>query len=669
MAIARLRNPANLGRTSQEVWFIVLVVTPTKEKGTKNALETGRTFATLFADMDLRMRLLTARTEQDFKLLLWEHMKELAEEQEHSGRKSSQDATQLTDEVFETNTFNTETEKAEGCGVARGIQTDLMRRLPHYLSDYKDGVVGHDTLRKTLATVVFLYFACILPAIALGVLNYDNTKGYMDVKKVLYSQTIGGIFFAIFGGQPMVILLTTAPLALFTKVIYNICEDWDLDFGAMFACTGLWNSAFLVVYSITDASKIMKWSTRSTEEIFALFMSVTFIVDAFKDVISDFRSNYYSPACYRSNDTTDEDATSEFHGARNGSVDNESAIAMEKVVSSYYELDSNMSASGVENGGECLRQNSLLYLLLMLGTVWLSLSLYNFTKTPFLNANKRALLADCALPVSVLMMSLFGSYLFQEVKLKQFELIEGDVFVPAPLHKLRWPAILGSMGLGFSLSLLFFMDQSISGAMVNNAENRLKKGSAYHWDLLTVALLNAVLSYFGLPLLHGALPHSPLHVRAMADVEDRVDQGVVYQRIIFVRETRVTGIACHVLIGLSILSIDKLRLIPRPVLDGLFLYLAVTALHHNQLFERITLLVTEQAAYPPNHYIRTVPQRKIHLFTFVQLIQLFFLCGFGFAPIPYLKMVFPIMLLLLLPARHKLVPFLVEKKFLHSLDG
>jgi len=56
---------------------------------------------------------------------------------------------------------------------------------------------------------------------------------------------------------------------------------------------------------------------------------------------------------------------------------------------------------------------------------------------------------------------------------QQFELIHGDIFVPAPLHKLRWPAILGAMGLGFSLSLLFFMDQSISGAMVNSSENRL----------------------------------------------------------------------------------------------------------------------------------------------------------------------------------------------------
>ena len=64
------------------------------QKGTKNALETGRTFATLFADMDLRLRLLVARTEGEFKRLMWEHMKELAEEQSdgNSRRKLSQDS-------------------------------------------------------------------------------------------------------------------------------------------------------------------------------------------------------------------------------------------------------------------------------------------------------------------------------------------------------------------------------------------------------------------------------------------------------------------------------------------------------------------------------------------------------------------------------------------------
>lgn len=35
----------------------------------------------------------------------------------------------------------------------------------------------------------------------------------------------------------------------------------------------------------------------------------------------------------------------------------------------------------------CHRENSLLFLLLMLGTVWLAVSLYNFNKTPYLQVS------------------------------------------------------------------------------------------------------------------------------------------------------------------------------------------------------------------------------------------------------------------------------------------
>ncbi|ESN99082.1 hypothetical protein HELRODRAFT_107158 [Helobdella robusta] len=652
VAIARLRNPANFGRTSQEVLFIILVVTSTKEKGTKTALETGRTFATLFADVDLRLRLLGARNEQEFKQLMWEHMKDLAEEQQCMGQVMRMMIKMMMRLMRITKLFEH--------WMGSGLMEDWKKRAPHYLADYTDGFCGQNTLHKTLSTTFFLYFACILPAIALGVLYYNNTsgpsgEGQIDVRKVIYSQTISGLTFAVFGGQPMVILLTTAPLAIYTKVIFNICEDLKLDFAGMFACTGLWNSFFLLIYAFTDASKLMRWCTRSTEEIFALFISLALAVDAFRNVFYDFRINYHSPACYKNQSIPSSPSLSSSSSSSSSST----------------ALLNNIEAGGklLAYASECSRENSLLYLLLMLGTAWLGLSLYNFTKTPFLNASKRELMADCALPVSVLLMSFFGSYLFRDVKLKKFKTIDGNIFTPAPLSKLEWPAILGGMGLGFCLSLLFFMDHYIAGALVNSTDNRLKKGSAYHWDLMIIGLLNAFLSFFGLPLVHGALPHSPLHVRAMADVEDRVYQGHVYLKIIKARETRVTGICSHILIGLSLFYIEELKKIPRPVLDGLFLYLAITALHSNQLFERIMLMFTEQAAYPPNHYIRTVPQRKVHLFTLLQLLQLAVLCGFGFSSIPYLKMVFPILHLVMLPIRHKLVPYLIEKKYLQSLDG
>ena len=61
--------------------------------------------------------------------------------------------------------------------------------------------------------------------------------------------------------------------------------------------------------------------------------------------------------------------------------------------------------------------------------------------------------------------------------------------------------------------------------------------------------------------------------------------------------------------------------------------------------------LSQQVAYPPNHYIRRVPQRKIHTFTGCQVLQLCVLCAFGFAPWPYMKTLFPVLLLLLLPIR------------------
>ena len=66
VAIARLKNPCNLGRNCQEARFIVFILSPMKEKGTKNFLETGRTFATIFADIELRAKLLKAATQQEF---------------------------------------------------------------------------------------------------------------------------------------------------------------------------------------------------------------------------------------------------------------------------------------------------------------------------------------------------------------------------------------------------------------------------------------------------------------------------------------------------------------------------------------------------------------------------------------------------------------------------
>lgn len=68
-------------------------------------------------------------------------------------------------------------------------------------------------------------------------------------------------------------------------VIHQMCADYDFPFLAMYAAVGLSNGLFLVIYSLFGFSKLMRWCTRSTEEIFALFIVIAFITDAGKDMM------------------------------------------------------------------------------------------------------------------------------------------------------------------------------------------------------------------------------------------------------------------------------------------------------------------------------------------------------------------------------------------------
>lgn len=173
-----------------------------------------------------------------------------------------------------------------GLQFGRGLFDDFKRRLRVYPSDFTDAFVGPPrTIQKTVATIWFLYFGILLPTIAFSSLNTIQTHGHMgDLRKAIIGQAIGGLGFALLGGQPLVIIMTTAPLCLYTKVIHQMCLDYQLPFPAMYAAVGLWNGFFLVIYSLFGFSELMKWCTRSTEEIFALFIVVAFVTDAGKDL-------------------------------------------------------------------------------------------------------------------------------------------------------------------------------------------------------------------------------------------------------------------------------------------------------------------------------------------------------------------------------------------------
>ena len=42
--------------------------------------------------------------------------------------------------------------------IGSGIKSDLSARIPYYWSDFKDGIIGKNTIQKTVSTTLFLYF-------------------------------------------------------------------------------------------------------------------------------------------------------------------------------------------------------------------------------------------------------------------------------------------------------------------------------------------------------------------------------------------------------------------------------------------------------------------------------------------------------------------------------
>ena len=141
-------------------------------KLTKTALETARTFGTVFSDLNLRHNLLTASRVTEFKAHI------LVTSNEFTNHQTSPDIMKIVDKAQQL-------EEYKWYHIGQGIKTDVLGRLPYYLDDFKDGIYGPNTIQKTIATTFFLYFSVILPAVALGVLNSKNTDGAISVNQVI----------------------------------------------------------------------------------------------------------------------------------------------------------------------------------------------------------------------------------------------------------------------------------------------------------------------------------------------------------------------------------------------------------------------------------------------------------------------------------------------------
>ncbi|CAH6885688.1 Slc4a4 [Phodopus roborovskii] len=482
------------------------------------------------------------------------------------------------------------------CG---GLIKDIKRKAPFFASDFYDALNI-----QALSAILFIYLATVTNAITFGGLLGDATDN-MQV----------GLM------------------------------DHNFDYLEFRLWIGLWSAFMCLILVATDASFLVQYFTRFTEEGFSSLISFIFIYDAFKKMIkladyypinSNFKVGYntlFSCACLPPDPV-------------NLSVSNDTTLAPEDLPTvastdmyhnatfdwAYLSKKECLKYGGKLVGNSCdfVPDITLMSFILFLGTYTSSMAMKKFKTSRYFPTT----------PTSP----------------------NRGWFVP-PFGGNPWWVCLAAAIPALLVTILIFMDQQITAVIVNRKEHKLKKGAGYHLDLFWVAILMVVCSFMALPWYVAATVISIAHIDSLK-METETSAPGEQPKFLGVREQRVTGTLVFILTGLSVFMAPILKFIPMPVLYGVFLYMGVASLNGVQFMDRLKLLLMPLKHQPDFIYLRHVPLRRVHLFTFLQVLCLALL---WILKSTVAAIIFPVMILALVAVR-KGMDYLFSQHDLSFLD-
>ncbi|XP_061448615.1 electrogenic sodium bicarbonate cotransporter 4 [Rhineura floridana] len=563
------------------------------------------------------------------------------------------------------------------CG---GLCLDIKRKLPWFPSDFYGGF--HI---QSISAILFIYLGCITNAITFGGLLGDATENYQGVMESFLGTAMAGSVFCFFAGQPLIILSSTGPILIFEKLLYDFSKGNGIDYMEFRLWIGLHSSLQCLILVATDASFVIKYITRFTEEGFSTLISFIFIYDAIKKMIGafkyypinvDFRPDYvtmYKCECI----ALDPVNTTSLFNASAPLAPNNTNISMYNPMNvtalDWTQLSKKecLKYGGSLVGKSCtfVPDLALMSFILFFGTYSMTLTLKKFKFSRYFPTKVRALIADFSIVFSILFFcgidACFGldtPKLHVPSIIKPTHLDRG--WFVFPFGKNPWWIYLASALPALLVTILIFMDQQITAVIVNRKEHKLRKAAGYHLDLFWVGILMAVCSFMGLPWYVAATVISIAHIDSLK-METETSAPGEQPQFLGVREQRVTGIIVFVLTGISVFLAPILKYIPMPVLYGVFLYMGVASLNGIQFWDRCKLFLMPAKHQPDYVYLRHVPLRRIHLFTMVQIVCLAVL---WILKSTVAAIIFPVMILALILVR-KMLDFVFSQHDLAWIDN
>uniref|UniRef100_A0A0N5AHG9 Anion exchange protein n=1 Tax=Syphacia muris TaxID=451379 RepID=A0A0N5AHG9_9BILA len=543
-----------------------------------------------------------------------------------------------------------------------GLYEDLKTKVPFYLSDYTDFFRGR--LSQSFAAAIFLFFANVTSIITFGAVMEKALHRQVAAIENILCGGISGVLFGLFSGQPLNILSATGPTLVFETILYDFCLGYKWEFLPFRLWVGVWIAVLLLILVATDMSALVGLITRFTEDAFATLISIVFIVQAFEKL---FEVGVEAPI------TTDPDT---LLNSPCQCVDKNSVAIPLNHSLLFNHTNTTFAEECTSEGGSLVGMQChfkpdvyVFSILLTFGTFALTYGLNIFRKTNYLSSTLRNSISDFCVLIAIIVMTALSQYIGLEVPVldipASFRPTIDRSWVVDPTRIEGWYVAAIAVFPAMFYTILIVMDQQITAVIINRNDNKLRKGYGYHLDLFVIAGLIVICSFLGLPFYVAATVLSVMHVDALRLQSDTSAPGEKAQ-FLGVKEQRLTAVLAHVLIGLSVFLTPIIKLVPLPVLIGVFLYMGVVSMLGLQFVQRIAMLFMPIKYQPDYPWIRTVRMKRVHLFTFLQILSIVGLFAVKYAK--KISMMFPLMLVFMVIIRMFLLEKLFTQQELSSLD-
>ncbi|KAL3505575.1 hypothetical protein ACH5RR_030957 [Cinchona calisaya] len=599
----------------------------------------------------------------------------------------------------------------ENFAAFRGIKDDVKGRLMCYKQDWTGGIRAG---LRILAPTTYIFFASAIPVISFGEQLERNTGGQLTAVQTLASTSLCGIIHSIIGGQPLLILGVAEPTVLMYTFMYDFAKDKpDLGPSLFLAWTGwicVWTATLLFLLAILGACSIINRFTRVAGELFGLLIAMLFMQQSIKGLVDEF----HVPKSENPNLTKFQPPWRFANGV----------FALVLSFGLLFTALKSRKARSWRYGSGLLRGFVADYGVPLMVLIWTAVSYFPggsvprgiprrlFSPNPWSpGAYKNwtvikdmvnvpvLYIAGALIPATMIAVLYFfdHSVASQLAQQKEFNLRK-----PSSYH---YDLLL----LGFMVILCGLLGLPPSNGVIPQSPMHTKSLATLKHQLLRSRLLAAARRCMGqngsldqvygsmqaayqqmqTPLIYQETPArglkelkgSTIQLATSTDNTGAAINGTVFDvekdiddlLPVEVKEQRISNLLQSTMVGGCVAAMPFLKKIPTSVLWGYFSYMAIESLPGNQLWERILWLFTAPSrrykVLEEYHatFLETVPFKIIALFTTFQTIYLF--TCFGLTWIPIAGVLFPLMIMLLIPVRQFLLPKFFKGEYLQDLDA